>query len=133
MTEKTKILYEKIGRRYVPVSQAALHDYELRPANGFMLTYIKDGLTMWAYDVQPDTAGFRAAALVAKNAMEKAINEAAKMQPSGGRKPYTAKQRKLIEQFTADMGGMMPLYWEGRTSYQIAQAGIDAVTAQTKV
>lgn len=132
MTNKTKILYEKIGRQYVPVAQAALYDYQLRPTNGCMLTYIKDGLTMWTYDVQPDTASFKAAALMAKNAMEKAISEAAKMQPSGGLKQYTAKQRKLIEQFAADMGGMMPLYWESQTSYQIAQAGIDAVTAHTK-
>lgn len=125
---QTEIWYRKVGRRYVPVKQAELSNYDVRPANGCVLTFVKDGATMFAHDVKPDTAGFVAAAMVARNAMEVAIHEATKFRPSSGLQPFTKKQQKLIKQFQADMGGMHPVYWVSQSSYKIAQAGIDAVT-----
>ena len=123
----SETFYKKVGRKYVVVFSGELCDYDLKKADGFILTYRKDCHTAYEYEVKPDNAAFVAAAMVARQAMEQAIHEAAKMHPSGSIKAYTPKQRKLIKQFQADMGGMAPHYWSGKTSWEIAQAGIDAV------
>jgi len=123
----SEIFYKKVGRKYVPVASGELYDYDLKKANGFILTHRKDCQTAYEYEVKPDNASFVAAAMVARQAMEEAIHEASKMHPSGGVKAYTPKQRKIIKQFQEDMGGMAPVYWSSKTSWEIAQAGIDAV------
>ena len=57
-----------------------------------------------------------------------AMQDAAIMKPiERGTRPYTKRELALIEQFRKDMGGMMPTWWEGKTAFQIAEAGIKAV------
>lgn len=128
----SEIFYKKVGRKYVAVASGELYNYELKQMNGFILTYRKDGRTSYEYEVKPDNASFVAAAMVAKQAMEEAIHEASKMEPSGGVRNYTKKQLAIIKQFQVDMGGMAPVYWSSKTSWKIAQAGIDAVRAGVK-
>ena len=128
-TEKTEAVYRKVGRKYVPVSAYwhEQHDIDRLPAGSFRLTYAyADGGQRYEYQVTPDTAGFVAAALVAKHAMCEAITEAARMRPSTPAK-YTKKQQALIAQFKRDMGGMMPSWWTENQSYAIADAAIKAV------
>ena len=123
----SETFYKKVGRRYIPVASGELYDYDLKKADGFILTYRKDCHTAYEYEVKPDNASFMAAAMVARQAMEQAIHEAAKMHPSGSTKAYTKKQLAIIKKFQEDMGGMAPYYWSGKTSWEIAQAGIDEV------
>jgi hypothetical protein len=123
----SEVFYRKVGRKYIPIGSGELYNYDIKKPNGFILMYRKDCRTAYEYEVKPDNASFVAAAMVARLAMEEAIHEAAKMGPKGGLKPYTAKQRKIIKQFQSDMDGMSPVYWSGKTSWEIAQAGIDAV------
>lgn len=125
MTKET--WFRKVGRKYVPIVEAEKYDYLTMPANGLTLTYRKDGRTQWEYDVKPDAASFVAAAMVARAAMEAAINEAATYKPQPTMRLYTKRQLALIEQFKADMGMAYPSWWEQTSTRDIAQAGIDAV------
>ena len=129
MKQPTQTLYKKVGRKYVPVSAFwdCLGNHDQMQAGTFRLTYAyADGGKRYEYDVQPDTAGFVAAALIAKHAMCEAITEASRMRPSG-QIPYTKKQLALIAQFRKDMGGMMPVWWTENDGYAIADAAIEAV------
>lgn len=121
-----EVWYRKKGRRYEPVVEAEKHDYITMPAQGFTLTHRKDGVTQWEYAVKPDNAGFVAAAMVARTAMEDAMRQAASYRPSSVR-PYTKRQLELIEQFKRDMGLSYPHYWQEASARDIAQAGIDAI------
>ena len=128
-TTPTQTLYKKVGRKYVPVEAYwhEQHDVDRLTVGSFRLTYAyADGGKRYEYDVQPDTAGFVAAALIAKHAMCEAITEASRMRPSG-QIPYTKKQLALIAQFRKDMGGMMPVWWTENDGYAIADAAIEAV------
>ncbi len=125
-------LYEKVGRRYVPWGNAWAwqHDADIMKAGTFRLTFCAgEGSYRYTYDVAPDTAGFVAAAEVAREAMEAAIQAAAVGVPSGPT-IYTKRQQKILARFRAEMaaaGGLMPTWWEIGCARKIAQAGIDAV------
>ena len=118
--------FRKVGRKYVPIVEAEKYDYVTMPAEGFTLTHRKGGATQWEYTVTPDTAGFVAAAMVAGQAMEEAIRQAATYRPSAP-VPYTKKQLKIIEQFKADMGLNVPTWWQQTSAREIVRAGLDAV------
>lgn len=126
MTHRT--LYEKRGRRYVPVQI----DYErdTLKAGQFRLHYAyEDGAGMYFYDVTPDTAGFVAAAMIAHKAMQNAIQDASKPSPMNPT-PYTKKQKEIINRYRKeimDAGGMFPSWWQHASTWDIARAGIDAV------
>lgn len=121
-----EIWYRKVGRKYVPVLQAEHYDYMTMPAQGYTLTYRRDGLTQYEYAVKPDNASFVAAAMVARESMEAAIKANATYRPQTERK-YTKKQLALVEQFKIDMGWGVPGWWQMTSAHDIAQAGIDAV------
>lgn len=124
---KQEVWYRrKPNGRYAPVVQAEQYDYQTMPAQGFTLTYRKDGLTQYEYAVKPDNASFVAAAMVARTAMEDAARQAATYKPSGPQL-FTKKQLALIEQFKADMGMAYPTWWQETSARDIVQAGIDAV------
>jgi hypothetical protein len=126
-------LYEKVGRRYVPWGNAWSwdRDADQMKAGTFRLTFCAgEGSYRYTYDVAPDTAGFVAAAEVARVAMEAAMQAAAVDKPSGELTMYTKRQREIIERFRTEMaaaGGLMPTWWEQGSARSIAQAGIDAV------
>jgi hypothetical protein len=121
-------LYKKIGRKYVPVRVE--FDRDTLAAGCFRLHYAyENGAGMYFYDVKPDTAGFVAAAMIAHKAMEQAISDASKpraMDPT----PYTKKQTEIIERYRKEImeaGGMFPTWWQHASTWDIAEAGIDAV------
>lgn len=130
MIEKpTTTLYEKVGRKYIPVA-ARWHeerDTEQMPVGTFRLIHAySDGGKRYEYAVEPATAPMVAAMMIAKQAMEDAIREACKMRPSAPQ-PYTKKQQALIDKFRGDMGGMMPSWWTEQSSYEISDAAMKAV------
>jgi hypothetical protein len=124
MTRET--WYRRVGRKYVPIVEAEKYDYITMPAQGFTLTHRKDGATQWEYAVTPDTAGFVAAAMVFRDAMEDAIRQAATYRPSAPI-PYTKKQLAIIEQFKVDMGFHVPTWWQATSARDIVRAGLDAI------
>jgi len=124
-----RVLYEKRGRRYVPVAAEWCHADRM-PVGTFRLTYCYgDGAYRYAYDVTPDTAGFAAAAQIAAVAMEREIASAAVATPCVPQ-PYTERQQAIIERFRKEMveaGGLLPSWWRHASAHEIAQAGIRAV------
>jgi len=123
---KETLYRRKPNGRYIPMGEAEHYDYIIMPPQGFVLTHRKAGVTQWEYAVQPDNAGFKAAAMVARTAMEDAIRQAATYRPQTAR-PYTKKQLACIERFKAEMGMAYPTWWAESSARDIVQAGIDAV------
>jgi hypothetical protein len=99
-------------------------------AGTFRLTFCAgEGSYRYQYDVAPDTAGFVAAAQIARVAMESAMQAAAVGRPLGT-SMYTKRQQEIIERFRQEMaaaGGLLPSMWQQSSVHEIAQAGIDAV------
>lgn len=127
---KTDTLYKKVGRKYVPVDSLSLIEQNIDrlEVGTFRLAYAyKDGGRRYEYDVKPDTASFVAAMMIAQEAMEKDMLDAAKATPHTSVKPYTKKQLALIEKFKSDMGDMRPAYWKYASPYEIAEAAVKAV------
>ncbi len=129
------MLFEKVGRRYKPVSRAFEYEHLRIPVGTFVLIHAySEGGTRFVYDVTPDTAAFKAAANIAKKAMVDALQKASPAKPQiGVSKPYTQKQLALIEKFRIDMaeaGGLVPDFWQFQRLEDIAQAGIDAVNGR---
>lgn len=125
-------LYEKIGRRYIPVFERwhTSCDEDQMKLGTFRLTYCYTaGGRRYEYDVTPATAAFKAAAMVAKDAMVEAMRESARPNPSGAI-PFTKKQKEIIERFRQEMsaaGGLLPNIWQHADPYEIAEAAIKAV------
>jgi hypothetical protein len=123
-----RTLYEKVGRKYVPVQID--YDRDTLKCGQFRLHYAyEDGGGVYFYDVTPDTAGFVAAAMIAHKAMEQAIRDATPSRPHIPT-PYTKKQIAIIERYRKEMveaGGLLPEWWQHTSTWDIAKAGIDAV------
>jgi hypothetical protein len=124
-------LYKKVGRKYVPFAER-IGDYELTiPVGSFVLIYAyTNGGRRYTYKVKPDTAGFEAAAMIAEHSICEAIHEKAKYDCDKKSMPYTKKQLAIIKEFREKMieaGGLMPMWWTSKASYEIAGAAIDAV------
>jgi len=130
MIEKqTTPLYEKCGRKYVPVHARWYEDHNIEqmPVGTFKMIYAyQDGGRAYEYKVTPDTAGMMAAMMIARKAMEQAIHEKSRMRPSA-LQPYTKKQLAAIERFKAEMGGMFPSHWTENSAYEISEAAMKAV------
>ena len=132
-TTETETLFRKVGRRYVPAYSLRewSYDKDLMPAGSFRLVHAySDGGRRYAYNVTPDTAGWVAAATLAVHAMTEAIHKANQFTVSSP-KPWTKKQQEAIKQANSilEAAGI----WSGRgwttaQAYDVAQAGIDAVT-----
>ena len=123
-----ELLYLKKGRRYKPVSAQAWHNsYEVMDIGTFKLVQATENGTRTVYGVEPDTAGFIAASMIARKAMEQAIAEAATSSPQKPLVPWTASQVATIEEFKKRMGGMFPVWWESKSAHDIVSAGIQAV------
>lgn len=114
-------LYEKQGRRYVPVSDM---DACNGLPNGAWLVVVADGCTSVRRLVEPDHAGFEAAALRAEEAMLSALRKASETEPRDG--PLCGKAKRAYEAWKAIMGE--DVFWlTRRSAREIAQAGIQAV------
>ena len=133
-TTETEALFRKVGRRYVPAYSLAdwSYDKDLMPVGSFRLAHAySDGGRRYAYNVTPDTAAWVAAATLAVHAMTEAIHHKANQRTIAGGKPWTKKQQEAIKQANAilEAAGI----WSGRgwttaQAYDVAQAGIGAVT-----
>ena len=129
MSNPVKVLYKKVGRKYVPMVVQWNEESGRDQLNTgtFRLTYAyRDGGRRYEYYVTPATAPMVAAMMVAREAMESAIRHASKMHPNTT-KPYTKKQKELIDKFRIDMGGMYASWWVEGSAYEISEAAIKAV------
>lgn len=126
-------LFVKVGRRYVPwgMAESWAHDADVMRVGTFRLVFCAgDGMRRYSYDVTPDTAGFAAAAEIALQGMEQAIQARSVATPQLGMRPYTKRQLAIIDRFRADMaaaGALVPTHWQHASARDIAEAGIKAV------
>lgn len=124
-------LYEKRGRKYVPVAVHWADERDKMKVGEFRLTYCySDGARRYEYNVTPATAPFVAAAMIAKVAMEDAIRERVIAKEHIKNVPYTKKQLAILKRFRkemADAGGLLPNWWDHASSYEISEAAIKAV------
>ncbi len=98
-----KIFYEKVGRRYVPVSE---YDNELLDAfpKGTHIVMCYPGGQSRRFNIDPNYAAMIAAGRVAEDAISTALQKALELRPQ--RQPITKHQQKLwkelAESFNAD-------------------------------
>ena len=125
-------LYRKVGRRYVPVLNSRTYERDTMHVNTWRMVYAySEGGRRYEYEVKPDNASFKAAAMIAKQAIVDAILKAsaATLDVQNGR-PFTAKQKRIIKRFRAEMeaaGGMLPVWWVHTSAEDVAKAAIKAV------
>jgi len=128
-------LYRKVirGKRttYVVAYSAQSWDMPdlMRPGT-FRMTYAyANGSRRYEYAVTPDTAGFMAAATIARQSMEDAIKQASNAKPTSVYQ-YTKQQLAVLNDCRKRMescGALLPSHWEHTSAYDISQAAIDAV------
>ena len=118
-----KIYYEKIGRKYVPVSEydgAYLDSF----SKGTHLLMVYPGGRSRRFNVDPDYAGLIAASRVAEDAMCKALNKASELRPA--RTPITPAQQRAWKKLAKEFGDELCTL-NGASIHDIAEAGIKAL------
>lgn len=118
-----KIFYEKVGRRYIPVSE---YDNDLLDSfpKGDHLVSVYPGGSSRRFKINPNYAAMIAAGRVAEDAMCKAIQQASEMRPR--QTPITEGQRrawrKLAKEFGDDLATL-----NISSARDIAEAGLRAM------
>lgn len=113
-------LYEKRGRRYLPVYDS---DAYRGLFNGSWLVVVRDGCKS-IQAITPARAAWVAAAEGARDAMVAAIMRASERRPRD--EPLRAKEQRAYEAWRAIMGEDT-MYLKRDSAQDIARAGIDAV------
>jgi len=118
-----KIYYEKVGRRYVPVSEYD-SDYLDSFSKGTHIVMSYPGGQSCRYNIDPDYAGLIAASRVAEDAMTRAMQAASELKPR--QTPITEGQRKAWKKLAKEFGDDLCTLNIG-CAQDIAKAGITAL------
>ena len=118
-----KIYYEKVGRKYVPVSE---YDSDLTDSfgKGSHLVICYPGGQSRRYNIDPDYAALIAAARVAEDAMIQAMQKASELKPT--QTPITLGQQRAWKKLAREFGTEICTL-NGASSWEIAQAGLKAL------
>lgn len=121
-----KIFYEKVGRRYVPVSE---YDSDLVDGlpKGSHLLQVYPGGQSTRYNIDPAFAPMIAAGRIAEDAMCKAMNKASELRPA--RTPITPAQQRAWKKLAESFGDELATL-HGSSVHDIVQAGIDAMQTE---
>ena len=119
----TKVYYEKVGRKYVPVAE---YDSDLIDSfgKGSHLVICYPGGQSRRYNIDPDYAALIAAARVAEDAMMQAMQKASELKPT--QTPVTLAQQRAWKGLARAFGTELCTL-NGASSYDIAQAGLKAL------
>lgn len=123
-----KIYYERVGRKYVPVSEYD-NDFLDSFTRGTHLVMSYPGGTSRRYNIDPDYAAMIAAGRVAEDAICKAISKASELRPKST--PITEGQRKAWEKLAKEFGDELCTL-NGLSAHDCAQAGIKAMIEQAE-
>ena len=118
-----RILYEKVGRKYVPVAEYDSVVLDSFP-KGTHLVDVYPGGTSRRFNINPNYAAMIAAGRVAEDAISKAVHQASEMRPHN--KPITEKQRKAWENLAKAFGSDR-YYIEIPSAREIAEEGVKAM------
>jgi len=120
-----KILYEKVGRRYVPVAENYDDHYVFPKGNHLVMCY--PGGESRQYNIDPNYAALIAASRVAEDAMCKALNKASEMRPA--RTPITPAQQRAWKKLAKEFGDELCTL-NGASVHNIAEAGVRALQTE---
>ena len=123
-----KIFYEKVGRRYKPVSE---YDSDLLDAmpKGTHIIISYPGGKSTRYNINPAYAPMISAGRVAEDAISQAVVKASEMRPH--RTPITEKQKKAWDNLVKAFGDER-YYIELPSAREIAEAGVKAMAEETE-
>lgn len=124
-----KIFYEKVGRKYVPVSEYD-SDYLDSFSKGTHIIMCYPGGQSRRYNIDPDYAALIAAGRVAEDAMCKAMHEASAMKPK--QTPITEGQRRAWKKLAKEFGDELCTL-NCASAHDIAEAGIKALQKEADV
>ena len=118
-----KIFYEKVGRRYVPISE---YDNEYLDAfpKGDHLVSVYPGGSSRRYKIDPALAPMIAAGRYAEDAMSNALIKASEMRPKSA--PMTEEQRAAWDHLIA-VFGEEARYLEWPSARDVAETGVKAM------
>ena len=117
-----KILYEKVGRRYVPVAENYDDHYTFPKGNHLVMCY--PGGESRQFNIDPNYAALIAASRVAEDAMCKALNKASELRPA--RTPITPAQQRAWKKLAKEFGDELCTL-NGASIHDIAEAGVRAL------
>lgn len=122
-----KVFYEKVGRRYIPVSE---YDNSLLDSfpKGDHLVSVYPGGSSRRFNIKPNYAAMIAAGRVAEDAISKAIQQATELRPHNHKMTEEEHQRWIafIKTMPEDMRFMMT---HGSVR-EAAEAGVKAMMAE---
>jgi len=118
-----RILYEKQGRKYVPVCEYDPIVMDSFP-KGTHLVMCYPGGRSTRYNIDPNYAAMIAAGRVAEDAISQAVVKASEMRAH--RKPITDKQKKAWDNLTKAFGDER-YYIELPSAREIAEEGVRAM------
>jgi len=118
-----KIYYEKIGRKYVPVSEYD-NDFLDSFTKGTHLVMSYPGGSSRRYNIDPNYAAMIAAGRVAEDAICKAISKASELRPK--QTPITLGQKKAWERLAKEFGDELCTL-NGLSVHDCAEAGVKAM------
>jgi hypothetical protein len=121
-----KLYYEKVGRRYVPVSE---YDSNLLDSftKGNHLVMCYPGGTSRRFNVDPALAPMIAAGRYAEDEICKALNRASEMRPA--RTPITPAQQRAWKKLAKEFGDELCTL-QGASIHDIAEAGVKAMQVE---
>jgi hypothetical protein len=123
-----KIFYEKVGRRYKPVSEYDSALMDAMPKGTHIIMSYPGGKST-RYNIEPNYAAMIAAGRVAEDAISTAIQKASEMRPHN--KPVTEKQQKAWKALAKAFGDDR-YYVEIPSAREIAEAGIKAMMTEAE-
>jgi len=122
-----KIYYEKIGRRYVPVSEYDSDHLDSFP-KGSHLVVVKPGISSRRFRIDPALAPMIAAGTYAEEEIARAINMASELRPQ--RTPITEGQRKAWKKLAKEFGDDLAILNMG-CARDLAEAGVNAMVIES--
>ena len=118
-----KIYYEKVGRKYVPISEYD-SDFLDSFGKGTHLVMSYPGGSSRRYNIDPAYAPMIAAGRVAEDAICKAISKASELRPKST--PITVGQKKAWEKLAKEFGDDLCTL-HGLSVHDCAEAGVKAM------
>jgi hypothetical protein len=124
----SKVYYEKVGRKYVPVSMADT-DFTAFRKGSHLVVCAPENYTMYRYNIDPAFAPLIAAGLYVRPAIEDALHKASEKRPAC--KPITEKQLAAWQKLAEALGDELCTL-QSASIHDIAQAGVDAMVQESK-
>jgi hypothetical protein len=123
-----KIYYEKVGRRYKPVSEYDSEYLDSFP-KGTHLVMAYPGGQSRRFNINPNYAAMIAAGRVAEDAICRAISKASELRPQ--RTPITEAQQKAWQKLAKEMGDELCTL-HGLSVHDCAEAGVKAMQEEAE-